>query len=123
MIVLRNIDVNQIDAPLLAILHEFEDQHRIQVIIVKLAASPALNDKLSRNCRKHGSAQHAIERAESAAGFGADLYLPAGNGGVAFGTQINIIKLLGGRGEVHRLFDGIEHPVSITESCFAAATA
>src|SRR5262249_1088714 len=110
-VVVRDVDVYEVDARLLAFGSETEDQRRIRIALPERARAPGLHDQAPRARLQRPPAQRAAERAEARAGPGADLHFSSGDCAMTFRAQVHRIEIPRRRGKDHRLLDDLGHDV------------
>src|SRR5712691_7013740 len=103
VVVVRDVDVHEVDAPALALGREADDQRRIDVALAKGSRAPGLYDQPARDGLQHAALQRAAESAEFRSGPGADDDFPAGDRTVRSRVEVHRVQSLGSSGQGDRL--------------------
>src|SRR5882672_1175894 len=82
VVMVRDVDVYEVDARMLAFRREAKDQRRVWVALLERTRSPGMHDQAAGNRLQHPAAQSAAEGAEVRAGSRTDDYFPSGDGAV-----------------------------------------
>src|SRR5262249_55195281 len=113
VIVVRDVDVHEVDARALAHRREANDQRRIRIVLLERARAPGLDDQASGNGLQYPSAKRAAECPEIRSRPGTDGHLASGDGAVPLRADVGRVQLLCGRGKDHRLLDDLGHDVVV----------